>query len=68
MSSVTFLIVAWMTLAAPSPADASCTAAAEHPFAGLVFLHDQAPDAREEARDAFDAFHAPRLHLLRAGP
>ena len=27
----------------------------QDPFAGLIFLHDETPDAGEEARDAFDA-------------
>ena len=61
MSSPTFLIVAWTTLA-PRFRLGDC--GGDDPFAGLVFLHDQAPDAGEETRDAFDAGHAPGLHLL----
>ena len=64
MSSVTFLIVAWMTFCWALVGSTSCDGGGEHPFARLIFLHHQAPDAREEARDAFDAVHAPRLHLL----
>src|SRR5207248_10013158 len=36
----------------------------QSPFAGLIFVHEQTPDAGEKTRKAFHAFHAPRLHLL----
>src|SRR5204863_5261126 len=36
----------------------------KHPFPRLIFLHDQAPDAGQESRNAFDPPHAPRFHLL----
>ena len=37
---------------------------AERPRAVLLLFHDQPPDAREEARDALDAGHRPRLRGL----
>ena len=64
MSSPTFLIVAWMTFCWARVGSRLGDCGGEDPFARLVFLHDQAPDAREEARDALHAFHAPWLHLL----
>ena len=36
----------------------------EYPFTCLVLFHEQAPDARKKARDAFDAAGTPRFHLL----
>ena len=53
-----------MTFSCALSGSTSCDCAREYPFARLVFLHDQTPDAGEETRDAFHAGHAPRLHLL----
>ena len=65
MSSVDFLDRRVDDLAAaPSSGSTSWTAALSDPFAGLILLHDEAPDAREEAEHALDAGHAPRLRLL----
>ena len=64
MSSVTFLIVACMIFCCGFVGSTSCTAGRQFPFARLILLHDQPPDAREKTRDAFHAFHAPRLHLF----
>src|SRR4026208_976287 len=34
------------------------------PFTGLIFVHEQTPDAGEKTQEAFHSFHALRLHLL----
>ena len=37
----------------------------DFPFASLVLDHHQSPDARQKPCNAFDAAHAPRLHLFK---
>ena len=64
MSSVTFLIVACMIFNCAFVRIDLLHRWRQLPFAGLIFLHDQTPDAGEKTRNTFHAAHAPRLHLL----
>ena len=64
MSSPTFLIVSCSTLRWLCRRGTSCDFGGDGPFALLILLHDQPPDAGEEAVNAFDALRAPGLHLF----
>ncbi len=64
MSSVTFLIVACRHFELRFVGRDVLHPRGQFPFAGLILVHDQTPDAGEKTRDAFHAFHAPRFHLL----
>jgi hypothetical protein len=63
MSSPTFLMVSWTTRSSSlSPQGASLIS--PKPHSRPLFLEGHAPDAGEEAGNAFDALHLPGFHLF----